>query len=326
MVARRAAAADVLAGRGGLGAQRLDARRLDQRRRDRAHAPPGARRRPDRAGRQRVRAQRVRRPRRAGGAAGPRGRARPGAPLPQPAAGPDAAAARVLPARGVRAGGGVAAGAGPDGAARPTAAAAEPPASRVRVGGGRRRPRRLPAWRAYGPGRPPTPLRRPCSASGSGSPSAGGCASCPTATSPAASSAPSGGPGCRWRTRTASARTRGCPGSVPRPPGRPARPSTWRSGSPRRRARGLASALDAALPDGLDVLAAAVAERRAAGRPDRREPVAHRAARRRARRPARGARRPAGARVRGGRAGDAVGAAADRRAAPHSSARQVIAV
>ena len=42
VVARRAAAAHVLAGRGRLGAQRVHRDRLDQRRRDRAHAPPGA--------------------------------------------------------------------------------------------------------------------------------------------------------------------------------------------------------------------------------------------------------------------------------------------
>ena len=48
----------------------------------------------------------------------------------------------------------------------------------------------------------------------------------------------------------------------------------------------LAAALDAALPDGLDVLAAAAGRGRTAGRPDRREPLAHRAARRRAGRPA----------------------------------------
>ena len=48
MVARRAAAAHVLAGRGRLGTQRVHRDRLDQRRRDRAHAPP--RRRPGRIG------------------------------------------------------------------------------------------------------------------------------------------------------------------------------------------------------------------------------------------------------------------------------------
>ncbi len=41
----------------------------------------------------------------------------------------------------------------------------------------------------------------------------------------------------------------------------------------------LVTALDAALPDGLDVLEAAVAERARAGRPDRRQPLAARAAR-----------------------------------------------
>ena len=56
VVARRAAAAHVLAGRGRLRAQRVHRGRLDQRRRDRAHAPPRRPAGPDRARRQRVRA------------------------------------------------------------------------------------------------------------------------------------------------------------------------------------------------------------------------------------------------------------------------------
>ena len=55
-------------------------------------------------------------------------------------------------------------------------------------------------------------------------------ASCPTATSPAVSSARSGARVCRCPTRTGSARTRGCPGSGRHRPGRRVRPSTWRSG------------------------------------------------------------------------------------------------
>ena len=84
------------------------------------HMPrPGSRRRPDRACRQRVRAQRVRRPRCRGGPAGPRGAARAGAAIPAPGSGPYGQQRVVLHARGVPAGGGVAAGARPDGAARP---------------------------------------------------------------------------------------------------------------------------------------------------------------------------------------------------------------
>src|SRR3954471_17919218 len=75
----------------------------------------------------------------------------------------------------------------------------------------------------------------------------------------------------------------------------------------------VASALDAALPDGLDVLAAANAGGGAlggrggggAGRSHRREPVVHRAARGGARGAAGGPVRPARARVRGGGAGHA---------------------
>ena len=217
---------------------------LDQRRRDRAHASPRSPRRADRAGRQRVRAQRLRRPR------GARARCWPGA---------------VEHARERRYRRLVLA---PTGSSAPFYLRAGFDAAGesllVLDPTGRRRltcTRTLLTWRASGPERRRTRHLPRSSASACASPSAGGCASCPIATSRAASSGPCGGRASRSRTRTGSPRTRGCRGSGPRRPGPRARPSTWRSGSPARSTPPtLAAALDAALPDGLDVLAAAVAE------------------------------------------------------------------
>ena len=67
---------------------------------------------------------------------------------------------------------------------------------------------------------------------GSATPSAGGSASARTATSPAPWSGRCAAPGCRWPSRTASARTRSSRRSAPPRPARRARPSTSRSASP----------------------------------------------------------------------------------------------
>ena len=97
---------------------------------------------------------------------------------------------------------------------------------------------------------------------------------------------------------------RGCergrvPGDRAHPPARPRRPR-------RRAGRGAARRPRRARRRG--------GRGHAAGRPDRRERVAHRTARCHPRRPARSRRRPAGGRGRRRGAGDAVGAAAGRRA------------
>ena len=85
---------------------------------------------------------------------------------------------------------------------------------------------------------------------------------------------------------------------------------------------GLAAALDAALPDGIDVLAAAVAEGTPlADRIDASE-LAHRTARCHPRRPARSRRRPAGGRGRRRGAGDARRGGGRSTCGPHSSARR----
>ena len=83
------------------------------------------------------------------------------------------------------------------------------------------------------------PSNRPrrSSDSASATPSAAGCGSPATATSPGPSSGPSSGPGSRWRTPPASTRTRGSPTPAPRRPVPPARRSTSRSAWPRYRSR-----------------------------------------------------------------------------------------
>ena len=79
-----------------------------------------------------------------------------------------------------------------------------------------------------------SPPSRSCA---SATPSEAGCASPATATSPGRSSGRYGGRGCRSPTRRASAPIRGSPMRTPRPRGRPARRSTWRSPSSRRSTR-----------------------------------------------------------------------------------------
>ncbi len=113
----------------------------------------------------------------------------------------------------------------------------------------------------------PTPLRlagcannpsnRPRRSSGCGSatPSGAGCGSPATATSPAPSSGHSCGPGSRWPTPRASTRTRGSRTPERRRPAPPARRSTSRSAwRPRSTPLRWATALDEALPAGLDVV------------------------------------------------------------------------
>ena len=245
MVARRAPAAHVLAGRGRLGAQRVHRDRLDQRGRDRAHAPPRRPARTDRARRQRLRARFVRRPR-----ACPRALL---AAVVEHAR--DRRYRRLLlaPTAGStafyrRAG---FAPAGESLLAMDSELAGSPPDVP---------PSKLPTWLACGRGRPRTPHLPRCRASACASPSAVGCGSCPTATSPAASSGPSAGRGCRSRTRTGSTRT---PAVLDR--------GRAHGGGERGRVRRdrADQAVDPArcwprstppCPSGLDVLAAAVAE------------------------------------------------------------------
>ena len=188
------------------------------------------------------------------------------------------------------------------------------PSRPVQGSDGRRNgPVRLPHGSRTARGRPPTPLRRRSCACGCGSPSAGGCGSCPTATSPAASSAPCAAPGCRWRTRTGSAPIRACPGSGPRPRERPARRSTSRSGSPKPSSPARWLCAGRRPPGRPRRPRRGPCGRGCARRPHRREPLVHRAARGRAFRAAGGDRGPARERVRRGRAGDAIRAQADRR-------------
>ena len=268
MVAPRAAAAHVLAGRGGLGAQRLD-RVGSINVVEIVHMPrPGARAgRIGQVGSAFVLSAFADRGVR-GRAAGPGRRARADAATGAWCS-PRRAAARRSTARGVQPGGGVAAGAGPDwpspsdgdgtrrrlaamARVRPGEAAnpAPPTVARVRLRFAKRGRLRFLSHRDVA-----RSFERAVRRAGS-----------------------------RSRTRTGSARTRGCPGSAPRPPGRPARPSTSRSGSPAPSSPPtLATALDAALPDGLDVLAAAAAEGTPLAERIDASRVAHRAARRRAR-------------------------------------------
>ena len=129
--------------------------------------------------------------------------------------------------------------------------------------------RRLMAWRAS----PRARHRRPsCSGSASATPSAAGCASPRTATSPAPSSARCAAPRCRSPTRPGSRRTPRSPTSARRRPGRRSeaeyleiglRPRDRRRGSARRAGRGACRA-------GLDVLDAVRRRAGLAGRPDRR--------------------------------------------------------
>ena len=118
---------------------------------------------------------------------------------------------------------------------------------------------RWDAPRPPGGGGQPRPADRPADPAAV-PPSGAGCASCPIATWPAASNGRCGGPGPGGAL----------PGVQPAPAavvgrGRPDRGGE-RGGvrrdrpDPPARPRGLAGALDAALPEGLDVLAAAVAE------------------------------------------------------------------
>ena len=88
---------------------------------------------------------------------------------------------------------------------------------------------------------------------------------------------------CRWPTRPGSRRTRRSATSARPRPAWPARPSTSRSGWPARsRPEQVRAALDAALPDGLDIVEVVRRRARLAGRPDAGLALAHRAARRRA--------------------------------------------
>ena len=121
----------------------------------------------------------------------------------------------------------------------------------------------------------PSSSRRRCSGSGSATPSAAGCASPATATSAGPSSGRSSGPGCRWPTRRGSTPTRASRTPAPRRPGRPARPSTSRSRSPRSWTRPRSTPCSTRrCPTGSTCSRSSTLARRLPGRPARGEPLA----------------------------------------------------
>ncbi len=154
---------------------------------------------------------------------------------------------------------------------------------------------------------------------GSATPSAVRCDSPRTATSRGRSSGPAPRPGPDGLSRPGSPRTPRSPTPAPPRPGWPARRSTWRSVWCAAVDPGaLRAELDAALPPGLDVLEVVEARRCGPGRPDRRQPVADRAARR-------GVRRARGRVAAGHGRGDRAGAADDRsRACARSTSRPAL--
>ena len=135
------------------------------------------------------------------------------------------------------------------------------------------------SWHLFKHRRPSNfPPSRNC---GSGSPSGAGCDSRHTGTSSGRSNAPSAGPSCRSRSRTASARTRRSRTPVPRRPEPRRRPSIWRfrshtSGTPARSGPPGRGAADRA-----GRARGGRRRGRVAGRPAGGERVADRAARRR---------------------------------------------